>query len=170
MTKSAMITAARKPKFVISTDRVPTAEELSAYFRKQWAKQTPEFQRAVLEGAAADSGSPMFPLTKQQLEAVRKHTRDWIESFRKGATPISPVTEVGDPWRTCRDAFVALIKKENADRDHYSRWSLKQHWSGAHAGFADENLQQRWLDFKAGWNSVSQPFDQALFNEVQRHD
>lgn len=73
-------------------------------------------------------------------------------------------------WNRCREAFVALIKKENFERDPHCRWSLKQHWTGAAAGFADEALQRRWHDFSAGWAALSQqPFDRALFSELQRH-
>lgn len=54
-----------------------------------------------------------------------------------------------------RKAFVAMIKDENFYMEHrYSHWSLKQHWSGAKAGFADEQLQKRWKDFEAGWKAA----------------
>ena len=53
-----------------------------------------------------------------------------------------------------REAFVAMIKKENIDHERWAAWSLKQHWSGREGGFADEQLQRRWRDFEAGWNAA----------------
>lgn len=50
--------------------------------------------------------------------------------------------------------FVAMVKDENYYHEPYSRWSLKQHWSGARGGFADEQLQTRWHDFEAGWKAA----------------
>lgn len=55
--------------------------------------------------------------------------------------------------REARAAFVKLIKDENFYSD-YSRWSLKQHWSGADGGFADDQLQKRWHDFERGWKAA----------------
>ena len=52
-----------------------------------------------------------------------------------------------------RAQFVAMIKDENYYLD-YGKWSLRQHWSGARGGFADEQLQKRWRDFEAGWKAA----------------
>jgi len=65
------------------------------------------------------------------------------------------IEELEEPWRKCRDSFVAVIKDENFYRDQCGRWSLKQHWSGPTGGFQNEMLQRRWLDFKLGWDRAS---------------
>ena len=55
------------------------------------------------------------------------------------------------PESSAREAFVERVKQENFYRDSWCRVSLKQHWGGPENGFADERLQARWLDFKAGF-------------------
>ncbi len=55
----------------------------------------------------------------------------------------------------CRAAFVVAIKEENLYREPGCKWSLKAHWTGAHAGFSDEMLQRRWRDFEVGWKARS---------------
>jgi|JI9StandDraft_1071089.scaffolds.fasta_scaffold2152990_1 hypothetical protein len=52
-----------------------------------------------------------------------------------------------------RAAFVKMMKEENYVRPEYSRYSLRAHWSGASAGFADESVQRRFADFHAGWKA-----------------
>ena len=52
-----------------------------------------------------------------------------------------------------RAAFVKLIREENVYSD-FSKQSLKQHWSGADGGFADEFVQNRWTDFYSGWQAA----------------
>lgn len=53
---------------------------------------------------------------------------------------------------TCREAFVKLIRDENFYSE-CNQQSLRKHWSGVHAGFADPMVQKRWRDFLAGWNA-----------------
>lgn len=53
-----------------------------------------------------------------------------------------------------RAAFVKKIKKDEEFSEAWSRTSLKQHWSGALRGFADERLQRRWEDYLAGWKAA----------------
>lgn len=54
-----------------------------------------------------------------------------------------------------RAAFVKIIKDENF-YSNYCKQSLRQHWAGAKAGFADEAVQRRWRDFLAGWRASNQ--------------
>lgn len=53
-----------------------------------------------------------------------------------------------------RAAFVKLIREENADIADFAKQSLKQHWNGAVSGFSDERVQNRWQDFRAGWQAA----------------
>lgn len=55
---------------------------------------------------------------------------------------------------TARAAFVRFIKEEDADREPWARYSLKQHWNGAEGGFGDHRVQGRWKDFLAGWEAA----------------
>lgn len=58
-----------------------------------------------------------------------------------------------DDWRLIREAFVVMIKEENAYHD-YGKQSLRAHWAGHSRGFADEYLQRRYKDFTAGWRAA----------------
>jgi len=53
----------------------------------------------------------------------------------------------------CREAFVEMIKGENFEKEPWARQSLKQHWSGKESGFSSHTLQNRWSDFKKGWEA-----------------
>jgi len=59
-----------------------------------------------------------------------------------------------DDFKEKRAAFVKCIKEEDADREPWARYSLRQHWSGAAEGFHDHQLQQRWRDFAKGWDAA----------------
>ena len=62
---------------------------------------------------------------------------------------------VKDPedWQVCREVFVAMIKLENFYGDKFCRQSLRADWTGPKAGFHDRQTQDRWLNFKAGWEA-----------------
>jgi hypothetical protein len=51
----------------------------------------------------------------------------------------------------CRDAFVKKVKEEMSSG--LFRVSLRKHWAGESCGFRDKDVQNRWLDFHAGWEA-----------------
>jgi hypothetical protein len=61
-----------------------------------------------------------------------------------------------------RDAFVAMIKRENSYREVWERWSLKAHRAGVGCGFDNQQLQRRWCDFEAGWGACEATPNAAL--------
>jgi hypothetical protein len=54
-------------------------------------------------------------------------------------------------FTACRAAFVKIVKEENGMRDGWGRVSLRAHHFGPQGGFGDRHVQDRWLEFRAGW-------------------
>ena len=58
-----------------------------------------------------------------------------------------------DDWEKCRSAFVLMIKDENFMSN--GKQSLRKSWAWKRQGFANEMVQQRYVDFKKGWDAKS---------------
>lgn len=65
----------------------------------------------------------------------------------------TPLVKALEDWQVCREIFVAMIKLENFYGDKFCRQSLRADWTGPKAGFHDQQIQDRWLNFKAGWEA-----------------
>lgn len=67
--------------------------------------------------------------------------------------PVIPII-AADPWLKPRTAFVTMIKAEDYVTDRHFRTILKSHWAGQARGFSDQQTQQRYQDFIAGWKAA----------------
>jgi hypothetical protein len=82
------------------------------------------------------------------------------------ASDKTPQVKTPEDWKECREAFVGMVTLENFLAERHSRLSLKATRAGKQEGFHDRRTQNRWLDFRKGWNACML---REHFGMVQKH-